>query len=119
MKAAQVAAIRRRAVKAGVRKSNRLHHSLRREEILSLKVQVLPALPRIAMGVAGVLLVVSACSGWPSQEDWVRVTEIISGIFLVLFSLLGVRRTLSEMADHLSTDILHSIVDSVVDAIDL
>ncbi|WAC20263.1 hypothetical protein OVA24_02570 [Luteolibacter sp. SL250] len=119
MKAARVESIRRRAVKAAIRKSGKLHHSLRREEILSLKVQVLPASPRIAMGVAAVLLLVSAGTGWPFEEDWIRLVEIITGGFLIVFSLLGMRRTLSGMADHLSTDIVHSIVDSVVDAIDL
>ncbi len=119
MKAARVDAIRRRAVKAGIRRSRKLHHPLRREEILSLKVQVLPTVPRIVMAVAGILLVVSACTGFPAEDDWIRLVEIITGGFLIVFSLLGVRRTLSGMADHLSTDIVHSIVDSVVDAIDL
>jgi hypothetical protein len=119
MKAAQVEKIRRRAVKAGIRRSRKLHHSLQEEEILSLKVQVLPAVPRIAMGVAAVMLLVSACAGWPSEEEWVRMMEAIAGLLLVFFSLLGVRRTLSTLADHLSTDILQSIVDSVVDATDL
>lgn len=119
MKAARVEAIRRRAVKAGIRKSGKLHHPLQPEEILSLKVQVLPAFARIAMGAAAVLLFVSACAGWPSEEEWVRMIEAIAGVFLVFFSLFGVRRTLSGLADRLSTDILHSIVDSVVDAIDV
>lgn len=119
MKAARVDAIRRRAVKAGIRRSRKLHHSLRREEILSLKVQVLPILPRIAIGVAGTLLMISAFTGWPFGDDWIRLVEILTGGLLIVFSLLGVRRTLSGMADHLSTDIIHSIVDSVVDAIDL
>lgn len=119
MKAARVDAIRRRAVKAGIRRSRKLHHTLRREEILSLKVQVLPTLPRIVMGVSGTLLVVSACTGWPAEDGWIRGLEFIAGASLFLFSLLGVRRTLFEIADRLSTDALHSIVDSVVDAIDL
>jgi len=119
MKDAQVEKIRRRAVKAGIRRSRKLHHSLREEEILSLKVQVLPLLPRLVMGAAGGLLMVSGFTGWPADDGWIRGLELITGGFFIVFSLLGVRRTLSEIADRLSTDALHSIVDSVVDAIDL
>jgi hypothetical protein len=110
--------IEKRAVKAGVKASKKLHHVVTEDELLSLKIQVMPALPRILMAIAGVLLITSCCLSWPSDDIVIRSVEGISGAVLLLFGAFGIRRTLEHTLDTLdSLDMVGSIIETVADAV--
>lgn len=110
-------AIRRRAVKTGVKASRKRHHLVTADELLSLRVQVMPALPRISMAIAGILLIVSAWNGWPSDSNAVQGVEAMVGILAILFGAFGIRRTLSQVLDSTSGEALGSILEMIGDAI--
>lgn len=110
--------IQKRAVKAGVKASKKRHHLVTREELLALKVQVLPTLPRILMGVTGLLLITFCCTSWPSDGISIRVLEGVSGGILLLFGTFGIRRTLGQVLDSCdAVDLVGSIIETVADAV--
>jgi hypothetical protein len=55
--------LRRRAVKAGIREARKRHHALSEDALRSVKVQVLPAWPRVLAGAAGTAMVAAAFAG--------------------------------------------------------
>lgn len=110
--------IRQRAVKEGVKASKKRHHLVTEEELLSLKVQLVPILPRIALGVSGALLITLCCLSWPATGTSVRSLEAISGTLLFLFSLFGIRRTLEQLLDACdAVNLVGSIIESIADAV--
>ncbi|MCW1924589.1 hypothetical protein OKA05_18640 [Luteolibacter arcticus] len=114
--------LRRRAVKAGIRAAKQRHHVLDEREVLSLKVQVLPALPRVMIGLAGAAMIGSGISGVPVDSNAAQAALVIGGLLVVLFAAFGVRRTLSSIVDNLASDaageLLSSVIGSIADAVD-
>jgi hypothetical protein len=114
---------RRRAVKAGVRATKRLHHPLSEAELRSLKVQVMPALPRILLGALGVIFGLSAACGWPSDSNGVQGFLGAFGVLSTLFGFFGVRKTIGGIADSIATEgvveLVGGILGSIADAVDL
>ena len=119
MNTRQLEKLRRRAIKAGVRRSRKLHHALSREEILALRVQILPALPRLLIIGGGIALVTGAWLNWPSDAAVIRGIEGFCGILLFLFGVFGIRRTLEGIAETAGHGILDTIIDGISSAIDL
>ena len=109
--------IRRRAVKTGVKASKKRHHLVSADELLSLRVQVMPALPRISMAVVGILLIASGWTGWPSESDILQIIEAVAGVFSLLFGIFGIRRTLSNVLDSTSGDVIGSILELIGEAV--
>lgn len=110
--------IEKRAVKAGVKASKKRHHLVTEEELLALRVQIMPALPRILLGITGLLLITACCISWPSSDIPIRVLEGISGGFLLLFGIFGIRRTLEQLLDTYDAgDLIGSIIEGIVDAV--
>lgn len=91
--------IEKRAVKAGLKASKKRHHLVTEEELLSLRVQVMPTLPRIILVLAGISLLTASWFSWPSASDTVQLLEAIFGVLTFLFGLFGIRRTLSKLLD--------------------
>jgi peptidoglycan/LPS O-acetylase OafA/YrhL len=114
--------LQQRAVKAGIRASKRRHHVLSAEEVRGLKVQVMPVLPRALLAVAGVAMIVAAVNGLPPESNAGQGFLAIGGIFLTLFAMFGVRRTLSGILDNLSADaagnFIGVVIESIGDAVD-
>jgi hypothetical protein len=94
-----LSALEKRAVKAGVKASKKRHHLITEEELLSLRVQVMPVLPRILLMLTGGSLLVAAYLAWPSGSDAIRVLETIFGVLTLFFGVFGIRRTLSTLLD--------------------
>lgn len=110
--------IEKRAVKAGVKASKKRHHLVTEEELLSLRVQVLPALPRILLGGTGLLLITACCISWPSADITIRVLEGIFGALLLIFGIFGIRRTLGQVLDSFDgVDLVGTIIETVADAV--
>jgi len=119
MNTRQLEKLRRRAIKAGARRSRKLHHVLSREEVLALRVQILPALPRLLMVGAGIALVICAWLSWPSDSNTMRFIEGFCGLLLFLFGIFGIRRTVEGIVESVGHGILDSIIDGISGAIDL
>ncbi len=105
------AAARRRARKAG--------RALSRQELLRLKLQLVPAPLRLLLGITGTTAVICGATGWPWDAEAVRAAEIIAGILLIVFGIYGIRRTLSRIADGMSHELLEAVIDRITDSIDL
>lgn len=109
-----------RAVKAGIRAAKRQHHMLSEEELRALKVQVMPALPRVLMVVVGVAAIISAFSGWPWDEIGKQFMLGLSGLGSTCFGMFGVRRTVEGSLDALgngAVDLLGAILEGIGNAI--
>lgn len=117
MKRSRFEKIRRRAIRAGIRTAKRVHHELNQEEVLALRVQILPLFPRILIGALGIALVVCSWFEWPSSSGVIQGIEFISGLFLTLFAIFGIRRTLDQIVNQLDLHTGSALVDTVIDAI--
>ncbi|RYD48156.1 MAG: hypothetical protein EOP85_04140 [Verrucomicrobiaceae bacterium] len=110
--------IEKRAVKAGVKASKKRHHLVTKEELLALKIQVMPALPRIILVTSGALLITFCCLSWPSADIFIRSLEGLSGAILLLIGAFGIRRTLESTLDsHDAVNLVGSILETVADAV--
>ncbi len=111
--------IERRALKAGIRASKRRHHVVSLEELLALKIQIVPASVRIFAVLAGAGLIAGAWFEWPSARNLVCGLEAVAGIFTALFGIFGVRRTLSGLLDgagEVVVEILGEIAGALFDS---
>lgn len=117
MKPSRIERLRRAGIRKGVRTSKKLRHVLSRNEVLALKIQILPAAPRIAFALAGGLLLTAAVFAWPAGSEPVRVIEGMAGLFLLLFGVFGIRRTLSGLENQMSFEIFEALVEGILSAI--
>jgi hypothetical protein len=110
--------VEHRAIKAGVKASKKRHHLVSEQELLSLRVQTMPAWLRISLVLSGGALLASGWFGWPSESTAIQGMEAISGIFAILFGAFGVRRTLSHVVDSIdAVDLAGSVLEAVADAV--
>lgn len=110
--------IEKRAVKAGLKASKKRHHLITEEELLSLRVQVMPALPRILLTLTGISLFVACWFAWPSESNTIRSIEVVLGIFTFLFGVFGIRRTLSTLVETSdAAELVGSILELIGDSI--
>ena len=110
--------IEKRAVKAGLKASKKRHHLLTEEELLSLRVQVMPAFPRIMLGLTGIALLIASWLAWPSGSDAIRSLEAIFGFLTLFFGAFGIRRTLSKLLDVTdAADFASSVLELIGNAI--
>lgn len=107
--------IQRNAIKAGVLASKRRHHLVSREELLRLKVQVMPMWPRVLICFAGLAMLAVAI--WGGMDDATyRVLLGIGGAGTTSFSIFGVRRTLDSI--EVGGDVLSVVLDAIGSVID-
>lgn len=92
-------ALKKRAVKTAVRKSKKLGHLVTEEELLSLKIQILQTRTRLIFGTIGFLLILASVCAWPLDSITARVVEFIIGLLTLIFSIVGVRRSLDVVFD--------------------
>lgn len=110
--------VEQRAIKAGVKASKKRHHIVSEQELLSLRVQTMPAWLRMTLVLLGAALLFSGWFGWPSDSNVVQGIEAVSGIFAILFGSFGVRRTLSHVVDSIdAVDLAGSVLEAVADAV--
>ncbi len=117
MKRTRLEKLRRRAIKAGLRTSRRVRHPLSREEILELRVQIIPTAPRLIMALAAISLFTAAAFSWPFTSNSSAAVEVLIGVFLLLFAIFGIRRTLSNLADQMPFEAFELLVESILKAI--
>jgi hypothetical protein len=103
--------------KAGVKKSLKVGHALSKEELLELRIQILPTAWRIFIAVqAGVCAVVSYLAFQAEADPWGGVWALAAVLF-ALFALFGVRRTLSTIVDALADQTANMVVELALRAI--
>ncbi len=114
-------AIEKRALKTGVKASIERDHIVTEKELLTLRIQTMPAFLRISFVLLGMLLVAAGWFGWPSDSNAIQGIEAVTGISFVLLGLLGIRRTLSHLLDSVdSVDAINltgSILEMIADAV--
>jgi hypothetical protein len=111
----------KRVEKAGVRRSLKTGHVLDRDELLAVKVQVLPDYLRIALAVSSVAAGVSSYLCWTRDAPgWSGVLAILA-FFLFLFAVFGIKRTLSKILENLgdaaSQEILGAAIEGIFSAV--
>ncbi|GAA5123821.1 hypothetical protein JIN84_11870 [Luteolibacter yonseiensis] len=109
--------IEKRAVKAGVKASKKRHHLITEQELLSLRVQVMPALPRVILLLVGISLFAACWFSWPSGSVEIRILETFFGILTFLCGVFGIRRTLSKLLD--TTDVVGGPAELVGSVLEL
>ena len=104
----------RNAVKAGTQACKKNGGNLSEEQLLNLKVQVMPDLVRWILFLGGVALIVFACIAWPSSNVITQIVGGCCGLLFILFSIIGIKRTLSVL-DNLGVvgDLLGTVVDGI------
>lgn len=109
--------IQERAIKAGIRASKRRRRRLSLEELLKLKIQILPDALRWALLIAGVLLIIGALAGWPLSQDEQQVGLGVSGGTLVGCAFLGIRRTLGFVFETFEGEGIGMLIEGILSAI--
>lgn len=110
--------IERRAIKTGIKISKKRGHLVSEQELLSLRVQTMPAPLRISLVLLGIGLLASGWFAWPSDSNTIQGLEAVSGILLMGFGAFGIRRTLDRVLDSVdAVDLVGSILESVGDAL--
>jgi hypothetical protein len=110
--------VEQRAIKAGVKASMKRDHIVSEQELLSLRVQTMPAWLRITLVLSGVALLASGWFAWPSESNTIQGIEAVTGIFSILFGSFGIRRTLSHIVDSFdAVDLVGSVLEAVGEAV--
>ena len=117
MRPRRIERLQRTAIRKAVRTSRKLHHALTKDEILGLRIQIVPATARILLATGGILLITAALISWPSDSNVIQGLEFLAGIFLLLFGIFGIRRTLSELADQMSYKAFELLLEGILSAI--
>lgn len=102
--------------RAGIRKSIKAGHVLSREELLALKVQVLPFYVRVLFFLGAVLAAYLSWLNYGVESFGYAFVEGLCSVLLFLFSLFGVRRTLHKITENLEPG---SVVDLLGNALDV
>lgn len=110
--------LEKRAVKSGVKASKKRHHLVSEEELLALRIQVMPWAWRAFLVLLGIALIAACWFAWPSDSWTVRSIEAFTGVLALLFGAFGIRRTLSNIFDYTSSaEGVGAILELVADAV--
>ncbi len=105
-----------RTRKAGVKFAKKEGHVPTRDELLELKIQVVPnALRWILFGAS------AACgiASWVlfTMDDTIAASSLaVASVILLIFSIFGIRRTLETIADQASYELVDAALELIGDA---
>jgi len=106
-----------RAEKAGVKLAKKQGHIPTREDLLELKIQVIPnALRWLCFGGS----VICGIAAWvlDTLGNTVAASSLaVLSLFLLIFSIFGIRRTLETLADHASFELVEATFELIGDAV--
>lgn len=107
--------------KAGVRKSMKEGHLLDRGDLLAMKVQVMPSLLRITFGFGSLVIGVLSCLQWIWDKPGVALVLALVALFLLGFTIFGIRRTLSSILEGMDAasagDLMEAAVEGICSAV--
>lgn len=111
----------KRVEKTAVRRSLREGHPLSREELLMMKVQILPNPLRVVMGLGACVAGIFSYLNWTWDSPESAWPLAILSVFLFAFAIFGIRRTLSKILDGMdvgtAAELLGAAVEGVVSAV--
>ncbi len=109
--------ILRRAERAGLKLARKTGHIPTKEELLQMKVQIVPKGARwILFGTS----VICAVSAWyfNTQDNTVAAPVLaVLSFALLVFSIFGIRRTLENLADHLLVDAVSELIGATLGSV--
>ena len=105
--------ILRKTEKAGLRKARREGHMLSREELLSVKVQLLPDYARWLLFAGSVISGVATWACLSADAYTAGSILAVLSVCLLLFSIFGFKRTLETVADNLSYELVDLALESI------
>lgn len=102
--------------KAGVRHSLKAGHVLDQQELLSIKVQLIPAPVRV---LTGVLAVAAGAASWfwSDEHPLGSIMLFLLAVLLLIFTIYGVRRTLSKIVDSWDAASVGDLLSAAVEGI--
>lgn len=107
----------KRVEKTGVRKSLKEGHAFSREELLAMKVQVVPNYFRIVLGMGAVVAGSFSYLQWSWGEPGLSVLLALVSLLLLFFSLFGIRRTLSKILEGMDASSASELLGAAVEGI--
>jgi hypothetical protein len=111
----------KRVEKAGVRKSLKEGHVLGKEDLLAMKVQIVPNYLRIVLGLGALVSGIFSWLYWTWDSPEPGVLLGLTSLILFLFAVFGIRRTLSGILDGMDAtsgaELLGAAVEGVFSAV--
>lgn len=101
---------------AAKRATKRSNHPLSHEEALRLQIQIVPAWLRWTMGTVGTLAIAAAIQGWLLETGGANFLFGLGGLLLLCFGIFGIRRTLSAIAEGISSQYIIDLPALAVEA---
>ena len=102
--------------KASLRREKRVGHALSKEEVLALKIQTVSVYTRITCSVLGVASIGAALYCFANDNPIMASFWVVACIFLFLFAIFGIRKTLAELTDDINPLNLANILGEAVAA---
>ena len=116
MSDSSTAHLQRAIEKAAVRAAKKSDHLVTRDELLELRVQILPGSKRLIFGFLSLFL---GCLAWVLSDldyFWFSLLSGLSSVASLFFAVIGVRRTVSMALDGLDQAGSQAILEMAVDA---
>lgn len=108
--------LQRSIEKAAVRATLKSGHPITRDELLELRVQILPASKRLLFGF---LTLVFGCLAWVLSDldyFWFSLLSSAASLLSLFFAVIGVRRTISLTLDSLDRAGTDAIIEVALEA---
>jgi hypothetical protein len=108
--------LQRSIEKAAVRATLKSGHPITRDELLELRVQILPASKRLLFGF---LTLVFGCLAWVLSDldyFWFSLISSAASLLSLFFAVIGVRRTISLTLDSLDRAGTDAVIEVALEA---
>lgn len=112
----RTAQLQRAIEKAAVRATRQSDHPVTQDELLALRVQILPASKRLLFGF---LSLAFGCLAWVLSDldyFWFSLLSGLASLTSLFFAVIGVRRTVSMALDGFDQTTSQFILEAAVDA---
>ena len=106
-----------KATKVGLKTARREGHVPSKDELLELKIQVLPAYGRWLLVLGALLAGVASWLCWNDDHPVTASVLAVVSVLLLVFAIFGVRRTLGELANHAAFDLPEIVIKALIDAV--
>jgi hypothetical protein len=116
MTAPRATQLQRSIEKAAVRATLKSGHPITRDELLELRVQILPASKRLLFGF---LTLVFGCLAWVLSDldyFWFSLISSAASLLSLFFAVIGIRRTISLTLDSLDRAGTDAVIEVALEA---
>lgn len=106
-----------RIEKAGIKASLKAGHPVTREELLQVRVQLLPALFRWTLGGISAALGYGSCVAFMHDKEPTGFGLAVLAILFLFFALAGIRRTLGKILDSMDVGDAGELIGAALEGI--